>query len=91
MLAILGYLVMRISPMRPVLPPSRLHELLLLAATTVNFALVVVGFIATPGGADWAPLLSRQFGSFVGGVAALAAVVPPAKSVFKVHIRLYGR
>jgi hypothetical protein len=90
-LAILGYLVLRISPMRPVLPPSRTHELLLLAATAVNFALVVSGFIATPGGADWAPLLSRQYGSFVGGVAALAAVVPPAKSVFNIHIRLYGR
>jgi hypothetical protein len=75
-LAILGYLVLRISPMRPVLPPSRMHELLFLAATAVNFVLVIVGFIATPGGADWAPLLSRQFGSFVGGVAALTAVVP---------------
>jgi hypothetical protein len=90
-LAILGYLALRISPMRSALPPSRMHELLLLAATAVNFVLVVVGFIATPGGADWAPLLSRQFGSFVGGVAALAAVMPPAKSVFNVHVRLYGR
>jgi hypothetical protein len=90
-LAILGYLILRISPVRPVLPPPRRHEQLLLAATAVNFALVVAGFIATPGGAGWAPLLSRQFGSFVGGAAALAAVVPPAKSVFNIQIRLYGR
>ena len=34
-LVILGYLVVRISPMRPALPPSRIHELLLLAATAV--------------------------------------------------------
>jgi hypothetical protein len=87
-LAILGYLVLRISPARPVLPPSRMHELLLLAATAVNFALVVTGFIATPGGASWAPLLSRQFGSFVGAAAALAAVAPLAKSVFNIQIRL---
>jgi hypothetical protein len=53
--------------------------------------LVVAGFIATPGGAGWAPLLSRQFGSFLGGAAALAAVVPPAKSVFNIQVRLYGR
>lgn len=89
-LAILGYLVLRISPMRPVLPPARIHERLLLAATAVNVVLVVAGFIATPGGAEWAPLLSRQFGSFVGGIAALAAVVPLVKSVFNIHIRLYG-
>src|SRR5581483_5836341 len=89
-LAILGYLVLRISPMRPVLPPSRMHELLLLAATAANFALVVAGFVATPGGADWASLMSRQFGSYAGGIAALAAVVPPAKSVFNIHIRPYG-
>jgi hypothetical protein len=90
-LVILGYLVVRISPMRPVLPPSRIHEFLLLAATAVNCALVVAGFIATPGGADLAPLLGRQFGAFVGGAAALAAVWPPAKSVFNIHIRLSGR
>lgn len=90
-LAILGYLILRISPVRPVLPSSRTHDLLMLAATAVNFVLVVAGFIAAPGGADWAPLMSRQFGSFVGGIAALAAAVPPAKSVFNIHIRLYGR
>jgi hypothetical protein len=87
-LAILGYLVLRISPMRPVLPPARVHGLLLLAATAVNFALVVAGFIATPGGGDWAPLLSRQYGSFAGGAAALVAVAAPVKSVFNIHIRL---
>jgi hypothetical protein len=90
-MAILGYLVLRISPMRSVLPPARTHGLLLLAATTVNFALVVIGFIATPGGADWAPLLSRQFGSFVGGAAALVAVAVSLKSVFNIHIRFYDR
>ena len=87
-LAILGYLGLRISPVRRVLPPPRPHELLLLTATAVNFALVVIGFIATPGGAEWGPLLSREFGSFVGGAAAFAAVAPLAKSVFNIHIRL---
>jgi len=87
-MAILGYLLLRISPVRPVLPPSRMHERLLLAATAVNFVLVVIGFISVPGGVGWAPLLSRQFGSFVGGAAALAAVASPAKCVFNIHIRL---
>ena len=90
-LVILVYLVVRISPLRPVLPPSRIHELLLLAATAVNCTLVVAAFIATPGGADLAPLLNRQFGAFAGAAAALTAVALPAKSFFNVQIRLSGR
>jgi hypothetical protein len=90
-LAILGYLVLRISSIRSALPGPRMHERLLLTATAVNFVLVLIGFIATPGGPDLAPLLSRQFGSFVGGIAALVAVTTLAKSVFNVNIRLDGR
>jgi hypothetical protein len=82
-LAIIGYLVLRISPVQSALPRPRTHERLLLAVTAVNFALVLVGFIATPGGAAWSPVLNRQFGSFVGGIAALVAVAPLARSVVK--------
>ena len=86
-LAILGYLVLRISPIRSVLPASRTNERILLVATAVNLALVIGGFITTPGSADWGPLLSRQYGSFVAGIAALAAVVPLGKAVFNVTSR----
>jgi hypothetical protein len=86
-LAILCYLVLRISPMRSVLPASRTSERILLVVTAVNLALVIVGFITTPGSADWGPLLSRQYGSFMAGIAALAAVVPLGTAVFNVTSR----
>lgn len=89
-LAILGYLIMRISPARSVLPASRAHERILLVATAVNFALVIIGFIAKPGNAEWGPLVSRQYGSFLGGIAALAAVVPLGAAVFNVTARWPG-
>jgi hypothetical protein len=89
-LAILGYMVLRITPIRSVLPAPRAHERILLAATAVNFALVVIGFVATPGGDEWGPLISRQYGSFVGGIAALAAVVPLGAAVFNVTSRWPG-
>ena len=79
-LAILGYLALRISPLRSVLPAPHAHERILLTATAVNLALVIIGFIATPGGL----LLSRQYGAFVAGAAALAAVVPLGTAVFSV-------
>ena len=86
-LAILGYLVLRISPLRSVLPPPRAHEGIMLTATAANLALVVIGFIAAPGGGQWGPLMSHQYGSFVGGIAALAAVVPLGAAVFNVTER----
>jgi hypothetical protein len=89
-LAILGYLVLRISPVRSVLPASRAHERVLLVATAVNFALVLIGFIAAPGGAEWGPLVSHQYGSFTGGIASLAAVVPLGAAVFNVTVRWPG-
>lgn len=89
-LAILGYLVLRISPIRSALPSPRTHERLMLVATAVNLALVTMGFIATPGSAEWGPLVSRQYGSFVGGVAALAAVVPLGAAIFNVTARWPG-
>jgi hypothetical protein len=79
-LAILGYLTLRISPARAVLPAPRAHERIMLAATAINLALVTIGFIAAPGGF----LVSRQYGAFVGGVAALAAVVPLGAVVFSI-------
>jgi hypothetical protein len=84
---ILGYLILRISPIRSVLPSPRAHERLMLAVTTVNLALVIVGFISTPGSAGWGPFISQQYGSFMGGIAALAAVVPLGAAVFKVTDR----
>ena len=76
-LAIVGYLILRISPIQSVLPAPRTHEWILLAVTTINFALVIIAFIATPGGF----FVGRQYGSFVGGIAALTAVVPTAISL----------
>lgn len=89
-LVILGYLVLRISPMRAALPAPRTHERMLLVVTAVNLALVFIGFIATPADSAWAPLVSRQYGSFVGGIAALAAVVPLGAAVFNVTERWLG-
>lgn len=89
-LAILGYLVLRISPIRSMLPAPRTHERILLVAMAANLVLVIFGFIATPGGAEWGPLVSRQYGSFVGGIAALAAVVPLGAAVFNVTARWPG-
>lgn len=89
-LAILGYLILRISPVRSALPASRTHDRILLAATAVNLALVVIGFITTPGDTAWAPLVSHQYGSFTGGIAALAAVAPLGAAVFNITARWPG-
>jgi hypothetical protein len=79
---ILGYLVLRMSSLRVVLPRPRTHDRLLLAATAVNFVIVLIGFISTPGSAFTNPLLSREYGAFVGGIAALVAVLPLAEAFF---------
>jgi len=89
--AILGYLVLRASPVRPVLPAARAHERILLTATSISLALVIIGFIATPGGTLWGPLVSRQYGAFVGVTAALAAVAPLSAAVFNIISRWSGR
>jgi hypothetical protein len=78
-LTILGYLTLRISPVRSALPAPRAHDRILLTATAVNLSLVIIAFIAAPGAA-----LSPQYGAFVGIVAALAAVVPLGAAVFSV-------
>jgi hypothetical protein len=79
---ILGYLVLRMSSLQAVLPRPRTHDRLLLTATAVNFVIVLIGFISTPGGAFINPLLSREYGAFVGGIAALVAVFPLAEAFF---------
>lgn len=89
-LGILGYLILRISPARSMLPAPRTHERILLVATAINLVLVIIGFIATPGGVEWGPLVSHQYGSFTGGIAALAAVVPLGADVFNVTVRWPG-
>jgi hypothetical protein len=81
-LAILGYLVLHASPVRATLEP-RAHDRIMLAATAVNLLLVLIGFIATPN----EYLTSHEYGSFVGGVAALAAVAPIGTTVFNVFTR----
>jgi hypothetical protein len=85
--AILGYLVLRVTPARSVLPPPRAHERVLLAATSINLALVVIGFLVAPGGAALGPLVSHQYGAFVAGIAALVAVAPIGAAVFSVTSR----
>jgi hypothetical protein len=82
-LAIVAYLALRTSPARSVLPPPYAHERILLAAAAVNLALVIVGFIGTPGGF----LVSPQYGAFVGLIAALVAVVPLGAAVFSATSR----
>lgn len=83
-LVILGYLVLRMSPMRSRLPAQRTHDRILLLITVVNLALVLIGFIATPLNVVWAPLGSREYGSFAALIAAVAAVVPLGAAVFDV-------
>jgi hypothetical protein len=79
-LAILGYLILRISPVRAVLPAPRAHERIMLTATGINLALVIIGVIVIPGGF----MVGREYGAFVGGIAALAAVVPLGAAVFDI-------
>jgi hypothetical protein len=71
-LAIVAYLVLRAGfeqlPFR--LPLT--HEQLLLAATGVNLAFVLLAFLTKPGLAAW------RFGAFVGLAAAIVACVPVA-------------
>lgn len=77
-LVILGYLTLRVSPLRSVLPAQHAHERILLAVTTVNAALALMAFIGSPDGL----FVSPQYGAFVGVAAALAAAVPLAAAVF---------
>ena len=59
---------------------------LLLAATGANFVIVLIGFIFTPGGNTFVgPLLSREYGAFVGGIAALVAILPLAATYFNFY------
>jgi hypothetical protein len=81
-IAILGYLVLRMSPLRAALPGPRIHDRLLLAATAANFVIVLIGFISTPGGTLGGAFLNREYGAFVGGIAALVAVLPLAATLF---------
>ena len=83
--AILGYLVLRMSSLRRWLPRPGAHERLLLATTAVNFVIVLIGFISTPGGAFAGPLLNREYGAFAGGIAALVAVLPLAAAFFNFY------
>jgi hypothetical protein len=85
-LATLGYLLLRVSPIRSVLPAARAHERVLQVATAVNLTLVLIGFTSTPGGL----LVSHEYGSFMGGIAALAAVAPLGAAVFNVISRWPG-
>jgi hypothetical protein len=84
-LAILSYLVLRMSALRPALPRAGTHDRLLLAVTGANFVIVLIGFISTPGGAFIGPLLSREYGAFAGGIAAFVAVLPLAAVFFNFY------
>lgn len=80
-LVIAGYLVFRagFASARPV--DTRGHERLLLAATAVNFLVILIGFFSVPGSADAAGLITRQAGAFIGLIAAVAAAAPVAAAV----------
>lgn len=92
--AILGYLALCASPMRYVLP-GRTHEWVLLLAGAANLVLVVIAFIATPGAtgsgavlnSGWGPLMGYGYGSFIGGIAALVAVIPLGRAMHNATAR----
>ncbi|HXZ82377.1 MAG TPA: hypothetical protein VED84_01345 [Acidimicrobiales bacterium] len=48
------------------------HETLLFIATAINFLLVLIGFLAKPGGSG----VGWRYGAFVALIAAIVAVVP---------------
>jgi hypothetical protein len=77
-LLIAGYLLLRSGwgefPVR--LPVA--HETLLLACTAVQFLLVLVGFLDAPLAG-----LDREIGAYLALLAAVAAVVPAARPVFR--------
>lgn len=52
------------------------HGQRLLAATGLNFALVLIAFLSKPSLASW------QYGAFIGLAAAIVAVAPLARSAF---------
>lgn len=76
------YLVLRLSSFPPLARRPEAHDRLMLAATSVNFAVTLAGFIFTPGSSFVGPLLSREYGAFIGVIAALVALLPVAASVF---------
>ena len=69
-LVVLAYLVLRalFEEMPFKLPLA--EETLLFVATAINFLLVLVGFLAKPGGTGW------RYGAFIGLIAAIVAVAP---------------
>jgi branched-subunit amino acid transport protein len=71
-LVILAYLVMRAlfeeMPFKLPFP----EETLLFVATAINFLLVLVGFLAKPGGSG----VGWSYGAFIALIAAIVAVVP---------------
>jgi hypothetical protein len=76
-LAILAFLVMRAGfEEMPVRLPLTAGQALL-AATTVNFVLVLIAFLIKPGGVA-SNAFSWRFGAFVGVIAAVAAAAPLA-------------
>lgn len=83
-IAILGYLILRTSSLR-ILSRPRTHDRFLLGATAVNFVVVLIGFLSTPGSTFVGPLLNREYGAFVGGIAALVAVFPLAAAFFNIY------
>jgi uncharacterized membrane protein len=71
-IAILIYLAVRAMfeemPFKVPVP----HETLLFVATAINFLLVLIGFLAKPGGSG----VGWRYGAFIGLVAAIVAVAP---------------
>ncbi|MGH9299529.1 MAG: hypothetical protein ACRDZT_06390 [Acidimicrobiales bacterium] len=75
-IALVIYLVLRagMDPMPFKVPME--HAVVLLIATAINFVLVLIGFIATPGGpVNW----SRDFGAYIALLAAIVAVALPVR------------
>ncbi len=48
------------------------HDRLLFIATAINFLLVLIGFLAKPGGSG----VGWRYGAFIGLIAAIVAVAP---------------
>jgi hypothetical protein len=73
-LAILAYLVLVAGFERLPFTLPLSHEQVMLAATGINFVLVLIAFVFKPGGGG----VGWRFGAFVGLIAAIVAVAPLA-------------
>jgi hypothetical protein len=62
------------------------HEMLVLAVSAVNLLLVLIGFLAKPGGYGISGV-GWDFGAFIGLLAALAALAPTVMPMIQARMK----